>query len=113
MPAAALTLAPFAAAARRPALDAFDAFATTARAVADDVARPAEARTAALVAMDAALDGASPDDDAARTAARLREACLAVGGSIAHGKKLLQACTKDVGVRRFRNWSELLAYARF
>jgi len=30
-----------------------------------------------------------------------------------HGGRLVQACLKDVSAKRFRNWSELIAYCRF
>jgi phytoene/squalene synthetase len=67
---------------------ALAAFRGRARALADDAALSAEARLAGL----ARLAAEAPGEPAAR---------------------LLQAARKDVTARRFRTWSELVAYCRF
>jgi hydroxysqualene synthase len=97
------------AAAHRPVVHAFYAFAREADDIADDPAREAPDKLVALDSYDAALlGGAGPD-----TAVAVREIFAARGLPIEHARHLLQAFKADAGGRNCRTWSDLLAYCRY
>jgi len=93
----------------RPTVLAFYRFARAADDIADDPARAADDKLAALAAFDAALEtGEGPPE-----AVELRLALLAREVSLDHPRHLLQAFQADARGRPCRTWSDLVAYCRF
>jgi farnesyl-diphosphate farnesyltransferase len=97
------------AAEHRPAVHAFYAFAREADDVADDPARDAAAKLAALDAFDAALLGGGGP----ASAVALRGIFDRRELSIDHPRHLLQAFKADASGRNCRTWSDLFAYCRY
>ena len=95
--------------AHRPAVHAFYAFAREADDIADDPARDAAGKLAALDAYEAALlDGEGP-----ASAVALRAVFDDRDLSLDHPRHLLQAFKADASGRNCRTWSDLLAYCRY
>lgn len=107
---------------------AFYRFARMAGDIADDPALSAEQKAAWLEALDAVLDGRTvsrtPADVPAGAlvnapsellapAHTLRVVLVASGITTQHARHMLQAFGQDAVKRRYRDWSELLAYCRF
>lgn len=96
--------------AHRPAVHAFYRFARAADDIADDPARDADAKTAALEAHDRALAAGA---DGPAEALALRVVLLERGLTLDHPRHLLQAFLADARGRPCRTWSDLVAYCRF
>ena len=93
----------------RPTVLAFYRFARAADDIADDPARSAEDKLAALAAFHAALQsGEGPVE-----AVALRTVLVARNLSLDHPRHLLQAFQADARSRPCRSWSDLIAYCRF
>lgn len=107
---------------------AFCRLARVAGDIADDPGLSAKQKTAWLEALDAALEGRSvPSTPAEMPASALANApgelllpahalrvILAASGiTTLHARHMLQASRQDAVKRRYRDWSELLAYCRY
>jgi phytoene/squalene synthetase len=102
-PVASLLLRP---AHRRPIL-AFYRFARAADDIADNPDASADAKLHLLARMRAGLDG-----EGAPEAMALREVMAERRVDPVHAHELLDAFVRDVTVRRYRDWNELIAYCR-
>jgi squalene synthase HpnC len=94
----------------RPVILAFYEFARAADDVADHSAAAPAQRLAALASMGATLLG---DENTDATALRLRSALEARGLTRRHALDLLEAFTRDVTKRRYRDWADLMDYCSY
>ena len=95
----------------RPHVHAFYAFARNADDIADSPALAAAEKLLRLDAMGAALLG--DGEDAAPSAARLRQSLAATGVTAQHALDLLRAFKQDATKTRYADWDELLEYCRY
>lgn len=91
----------------RPPIMAFYRFARAADDIADHPEATAELKLAELAHMRAGLGGAGAPE-----AMALREAMAARGIDPVHAHELLDAFVRDVTVRRYASWDDLIGYCR-
>lgn len=91
---------------RRPVV-AFYRFARAADDIADNKEATADTKRDLLARMRAGLDG-----DGAPEAMELRETMAAGGIDPVHAHELLDAFVRDISVKRYQNFDELIAYCR-
>jgi squalene synthase HpnC len=94
----------------RAVILAFYDFARAADDIADHPSATPQQKFAALAHMQATLLG---EDDVEPTARRLRSALQARGLESRHAVDLLEAFTRDVTKRRYRDWADLMDYCSY